>query len=416
MKSHKVPLIGLFIGACIIAGAFAIYWFTLRSPKLVIQPSPESAQISVDGTRVNSTTIATTIGSHAVEVSAPDFVTYHKTITVKRTDQVVLPVLLKPIPSPIIITADTINTPDFVLNGSVYFLGNGGKTIYRTKSGSSGASPTIEPMTPDILSGVEQIIWRPDGEVAFLKRADGIYLYDFKRRDLLHQTDTLWGQNIDAIAWSPKSDYVVYTYYSGNEKLLKRADIQNKNTTILANLDTENVDHPSLQWSPNGEQILLIPTSSQKKTNYMYTFDIFSKKISQLSDAGEVIGARFSPDGAHIAYVAPGRDQTGAAVTIIWVANSDGSGIAPLNLSVQSISEIAWLQNSQSVVTITATSTGEKKLVNLDLSGHTFDYQYHKLAQGFSPDFLISIPKESKILYLDHGQLQSLSLINPTYD
>jgi len=401
----------------IIIGAGLLYWFVLRSPRLVLNPSPENAVVTVDGSALHTTSLPLPAGAHQVKVEAPGFVPYQKTISLNRAQMLTIHVLLKPIPSPITLSSDVENYPSFAKGSEVFFLGNKGKTLYHTKNNPGQATLRVEAMTPDTLSGILEVIWRPDGEVAFLKRSDGIYLYDFMRYDLLHQTMTLWGANIDAIAWDPRGGRAVYTFYGANgEQSLKFADIQNKNVSIVGNLAKDKIDHPTLQWAPNGESILLIARSAQQKTNYMYTFDIFSKKITQLTDVGEVQGGTWSPDSKAIAYVAPGRDANGGNTSIVWVANADGSGVRPLNVVATDSSKVAWVNNSQSLIVARPTTDGNEELVNVTLNGEVRPYQYHAPQGHFTPQHITTTPGDERILFFNDGKYISLPLITADYE
>lgn len=416
MKSHKALILGLLVTALVVAVAFTLYVTVLRAPRLAITVSPTTSQITLDGTTVFGNTITTTPGEHTVKVRSNGYVTYEKKLDFQRAKTTTLSVLLKPIPSPIALSSDVTNDPSFVKKSDVYFLGNHGKTLYRTRINEGQATVRVEPITPDTLSDVKKVIWRPDTEVVFLKQSDGIYLYDFMRYDLLNQTKRLWGTNIDEAIWDPKGILVAYTYYGpNNEQSLVFADVQNKNISRVANLVKENIDHPLISWSPNGEQILLVSRSAQKKTNYLYIFDIFTKKVTQVTDTGEVEGAQWSPDGTKIAYTAPGRDSEGKEATTVWMANADDSGIRPLNVPVTSISKVAWSNDSKSLI-VAAIDGENDRLVNVSVAGEIVPYQYNAPEGEFRPDHLASIEGNDRIMFLLDGTLYSLSLISPKYE
>ncbi|GEM_PF-3052963 len=416
MRSHRVLYIGLLITALVIVGAGGLYWFVLKSPKLVVAPSPANAEVSVDGSTIHASKVEVAPGEHTVKVTSPDYVDYVKKVTLKRGQQLVLPVLLKPIPSPVVLSSDIATLPSFADGSNVYFLGNSGRTIYRTRHNSGQATVSIEPMTPDTLSDIQDIVWRSDAEAALLKRSDGIYFYDFQRRDLVNQSMTLWGKDIDQLAWSPSGIQVAYTYYGSNgEQTLIFADVQNKNIRRVANLAKEGIDHPSLQWSPDGQQLLLLARSPQKKTNYLYSLDIFTQKVTQLTEVGEVEGARWSPDGKHIAYVTVGKDSSGATANIVWVANADGSGVKPLNVPAESISKVGWVSNDALVVAVNNPGKDDQ-FTAVPLEGDSSAYQYRQPGAAFHPDHLLTIAGESRVLFFSNNQFLSLSLISSTYD
>lgn len=417
MKSHKVLIIGILISGVIFAGALALYAFILKSPTVIVQSSPASATVSIDKTTSESHRINLKPGSYSLSVSFTGYVTYEGSFTVKRGQKLVLPILLKPIPTATLLTTNLNSLPQFFdASHDVYFLGNSGKTLYRTRNLVGVAGVKVEAMTTDTLAGTEKVVVRPDGEVALLKNADGIFLYDFKRYDFLNQSKTLWGTSIDDFAWSPNNLQVAYTYYGANgEQSLVLSDILNKNQRKEIDLTKDKIDHPTVAWSADSQNILLIANSAQKKTNYIYTYDLFIKKLTQLSEVGEVEGAKWSPDAKYIAYVAPGRDSSGNTTNLAWIAKSDGSGVTPLNVAVPSISKLSWDNASASIIIASPdTSNGGEKLLNVDLQGNVTPYQY-KTTANFAPDNLMSIPSDDRLLFTNNGQLMSLGLITNKY-
>lgn len=414
MHSKKVLLLGGSSVVVVISAAVFIYLTFLRVPELTLTVSPANASVEIDGKPLQADTLKSSVGTHQLKVSALGFVTYEKSVEFVRAKTTHIAVLLKPIPTAILLSSNVTDSENFAKDPSIFFLGNGGKTLYQTKTDPGQAAMRAEAITPDTLSDIKQVIWRPDAGVAFLKRSDGIYLYDFMRYDLLNQTMTLWGTGIDQIAWDPRGLRVAYTWYGpNNEQSLIFSDIQNKNISRVANLVKENIEHPLIIWAPNGEQLLMIGRSEQKKTNYLYSFDIFSKKVTQISDIGEVEGAEWSPDGNRIAYTAPGRDQDGKNSLIVWVANADGSGLSPLGVGVASISKVTWAGDSQSLV-VAVSGANDDQLVNVDLGGTITPYQYNTMAT-FHPNHLVQVGEDNRIMFNMAGSLYSLSLISPRY-
>lgn len=414
MKSHKALFLGVSITILVLVAAWTLYWYYLRSPQLSLTLSPAQAVVKVDSASGHAKQ-SISVGSHTIEVSADGFVPYKKTVTLDRTQVLNLSVLLKPIPTPLILSNNVEDHPSFVHRTEVFFLGNGGKTLYRTLSTAGQTNLHIDPMTPDTLSDINKVVWKPDGSVAMLKRSDGVYLYDFMRYDLLHQTNTLWGTNIDDMVWDPSGNQLAYTYYgANNEQSLKFADIQNKNVSIVANLAKENIDHPTLSWSPDGQAILLISNSAQKKTNYLYSMDVVTKKITQVTDTGEVSGAKWSPDSKHIAYIAPGHNQSGANVALVWVAEADGSGITPLNAAASDSTKVTWNNDSASLVVAETVAGANDQLVKIALSGTMTPYAY-TTSEAFHPQNLTTVPDNDRVLFFNGGTFMSLPLVLTEY-
>src|SRR3989344_1968676 len=113
MKSHKVLIIGILASGIILAAAFGLYAFILKSPTVIVQSSPASATVSIDKTPSESHRINLKPGSYALGVSFTGYVTYEGNFTVKRGQKLVLPILLKPIPTPTLLTSNLNSLPQF---------------------------------------------------------------------------------------------------------------------------------------------------------------------------------------------------------------------------------------------------------------------------------------------------------------
>ncbi len=415
MKSHKALFIGILITFLILTVAIAVYWYVLRSPQLILSTSPANATVTVDGNAFTSSNNTLSVGEHRLSASAGGFVTYDKTFSLKRAESLRLNILLKAVPSPVTLSANVENYPSFVKGGEVFFLGNGGRTLYRSRADAGLTTLRVEPMTPDTLSDVQKVIWRPDAEVAFLKRSDGVYLYDFMRYDLLHQTNTLWGTDIGDIAWNPNGAQVVYTYYgAGGEQSLKLSDVQNKVTSVVANLAKDNIDRPTITWSPDGQSILLKPNSDQKKTNYLYVYDVFSKKITQLTSLGEVEGAKWSPDSLSILYTAPGQNAQGNTGFALWLAKADGLSVKPLNVIVDGILSATWTNDGQGIVAASPSAGASDQILEVDTSGQIAPYLWDN-SLLLHPRHLITVIGDERVLFFNNGQFMSLALVSEQY-
>ncbi len=416
MKSHKALFIGVLITVSILSVAWAIYWYALRSPQLILTTSPSNAVVTIDGTSVTSAKKTLSVGEHKLSVSSIGFVTYDRLFTLKRAQGLHLNILLKAIPTPVTLSTRVENSPSFVRGSEVFFLGNGGRTLYRSRADAGLTTQRVEPMTPDTLTDVQKVIWRPDGEVAFIKRSDGIYLYDFMRYDLLHQTNTLWGTSIDDIIWDPSGKRVAYTYYGADgEQSLKFADVENKAVSIVANLANNNVNHPTILWSPDGKSILLKSNSDQKKTNYLYVYDVFSKKITQVTTLGEVEGAKWSPDSLSILFTAPGQSTEGKTGLAIWVVKTDASGLKPLNVIVDGILSATWTNDSQSIVVASPQAGEGDKLLEVKIDGQIAPFIMSSPI-SLHPKHLITISGDERVLFFNEGQFMSLALVSGKYE
>ncbi len=411
MRSHKALIIGLLTVLVIGTGAFFLYWFELRSPIINLIISPAGATIKIDGKTVPTLPEKSTVGQHTITISEQGYVTYTRTIKLVRTEQYNLTVLLKPTPSPMTVGGVSAVSELTFINGNLVMLGNNGTALYSVNTSGDQSAFNASLLTSNTLSGVEKVVWRPDGKVALIKKSDGVYLYDFSRTNLLNQTMTLWGTGIGDITWSPDSFQAVYSYYNNNgEQSLIASDVQNDNTKIIANLAQAHINHPILSWSPDGQYISMIDQSPQKDTNYLYNISVFDDQITQLTQTGNVTGAIWSPNSQWLAYTT--HSQTNGQNTL-WLVNNQNQTIKPLNVDVSSIKDVCWSPDSKSLIIAEQTNQGYS-LVNVGLNNNVLNYQYSD-STGFAPSEAAVSPDGKYLFYAQNNRLESLSLITNNY-
>lgn len=360
-KSIYMVIIALLLAVVV------LFWVMSRS-FVTILLNPKDASISIDGKSIRPTSsgqIQTnfTPGPHLVRVESDGYTGFSEEINFSRGFAKKINITLSKTESPVVINDDG----DFLTRGidfnDGFYLGNGGKTIYKLKVGfgEQGQIKALEnkPVTEARLSGAKEIVWSPSKELALLRKNDGsINLFDFMKYDFVHQTETPWGKDIGAIAWSPDNSKIAYIYSpASGEKSLVFSNILNTEIERVVNLKEHDIDDPILHWSPDSEHLMIIPRSKEKEKNNVYLFNAYTRSMSKLTETGNLVDAAFSPDSNSIIYsTLVGSDSH------LSIMNKDGSDQQDLKLTA-TINNITWAKDSRNIVVAgrdSSTTSGTK--------------------------------------------------------
>lgn len=165
--------------------------------------------------------------------------------------------------------------------------------------------------------------WSPDGRyLAVTLSKDGaseVYRYDYKTSVLRRLT---YNQSIDTSpSWSPNGKQIVFTSDRAGNPHIYIMDSDGSNLRKLTAINPYN-DTPI--WSPLGDKIALVSRERGESFD-VYTLDIMSGKIRQLTAVGNNTHPSWSPDGLHLAF-SSNRDGQNE----IYVINWDGTGLKRL--------------------------------------------------------------------------------------
>lgn len=97
-------------------------------------------------------------------------------------------------------------------------------------------------------------------------------------------------------------------------------------------------------WSPDGQRLAVTAYDSDG-TPLIFVLDKDGQNITQVA-AG--YGGRWSPDGERLVFCRHGKGP--AAVSSIWTANSDGTGVTKVMEDKASVLEAAWWPDGQSII------------------------------------------------------------------
>jgi len=394
----------MILGIVLVAGAIVFVLFFYKGT-IKFNPTPATARIDVNGvSQTGANNIKLDAGIYVVKVSAPGYVSFVKTIQVKVARSVNLNIILKTLPKPEKIIDGTAKylSPSQSLQ-ELFYLGNNGRTIYRITNAETPELRKINPITPDVFSEITNLSLSPDQQLALYKKDAGTFLYDFNRYDLLHQELFNLGNEIGSIIWSPDNTKIAYYHQTpAGERTLIRANKDNTGQERIFNFKDTSIVNPALDWSANGQKILVV------KDN-IYVFDVYTKTLKQITSNQKIVEAKFTPDSSTIIF---NRVDDKGDVTLC-LSDIDGSNIRELSVKT-TLNKITWFDQKNMLATLpNLTNSGESdKLVKLNIENfQETEYQYDKSLGKIEIVNPVLLLKKDKIFFLNSNTLYTLGLV-----
>ncbi|OQA04065.1 MAG: translocation protein TolB [bacterium ADurb.Bin400] len=396
----KVTLKFYVITIVTLLALFGLYWF-LTHTFLTIEASPVNAYVTINNapvklSRTGKVRKILAPGSYAIKIEAEGYISHIEEIELKRAQRKTVQVQLPEVPRAVTVTdRGQFLSQDSDFN-TIRYLGDNGSTIYRAKILLDGNGEVqiknIARLTEPKLTGIEEIIWSPTGDLALFRKKNGIYIFDFKKYDFISQTESLWGTNIGSAAWAPDNSKIAYYYEPGTgEKSLIFANIANTETTRVANLAEAGIENPILRWSPDSEWLLVIPRSTKYENNDIYLFNAYSRTFKRLTSGGNKLDAIFSQDNNKILVSTYSKDDGSPVRSVISVVNTDGSNMQELNIRAD-VRKVAWNNdaNGLTIATYNPLNQAESLFGYNIAKREKSNFVINKIDQGFIYSLLAS--------------------------
>ena len=379
MQNHiqKLNQIKYLLLSVVIAALLGLIWF-LNQSFVTVTISPVTAKLTIDNapllvSRKGVGKVTLMPGKHTVKVEAENFLSINQDVSLKRGQKVSLKYTLKEKPEIVSIEPGAKHLSIGKDSNEIFYLNSSGTTLYRaglTLDENNKINTVKNPITAERLSGINQIIWSPNKELAIFKKNNGAYLFDFKKYDFVNQTENLWSSDVGDIAWAPDNSKIAYFYAPSGEKSLIFANAANTEKTRVANLADFNIDNPYLAWSPDSRYLVVIPRNKNYDDNKIYLYDTYSGTLKAISEIGDQISAKFSPDSGKIIYSSYSKGTGNTDPYIISVMNKDGS--LQKNLDIRTNTDnVVWIDNTNILAAEYSRSESNANFLSRDLTKDT---------------------------------------------
>ncbi len=220
----------------------------------------------------------------------------------------------------------------------------------------------IERTNHPLPTSGETIAWSPDGRsIAFLSAAPG------------PETENANGDPmvITRYLYKPTATEGL-TRFNDNKRL--HVYVVDLGSRQVRQLTTGTFYEHSLDWSPNGEEVLFV-SNREADADKTFNYDVFVVRVKDgavrrlTNTKSAEYHPVWSPDGTRIAFLGTKRDLTSSETTMedthVWVMNADGSNRLELGAGIDNRQgEPQWSPDGKSVY-FTVQERGSTKLMRL---------------------------------------------------
>lgn len=379
---------------------------------ITISALPKGATVLLDNApvklnRQSSIKKIVSVGNHKIDIQAEGYIGISTSIRARRFLPSTFDYTLKPVSEAKVLGSGIFL--DKASDSEVYHLGDEGKTLYKSTFSLDSNKKIVEStrsITAPILSGIEEIIWSPNKDLALFRKGSAINIFDFKKYDFIHQTETAWGKDIGSIAWSPDGEKIAYVYYP--EQTLIFTNPGATEQTRILNLADYAIENPLLRWSPDGSSLLIIPQSRNYDTNKIYLLSRYNLSLKSLTDSGDQVDAVFSPDSQKILYFSYSEDPAKNVNSIISVMSKDGENKKSLDIRV-SPPKAAWI-DSTTLILSAPDMLSQEKLFFFNTETKMIDGNSLSNVSKSSISLLKTLVSGKIIVYQSGGQIYYLNL------
>jgi len=385
-------------------------------------------------------------GEHILNITLSGYIEYNKKIEIGSFKTTELTIDLNKIPE-----------AKKILEGKMEFislspdkkylvgLGDSGKTFYRIPITNNNAPTEETPesqnqpvttinaaqaITENNFANIIDVIWNPAEELAILKikneeealkntdfwRQDSengtitTWLYDFNRYDLANQESTFLGDDIGDIVWSPDGKKIIY--YSKTKKSLNKANGDNSSLAVIKNI--QNISKPTLDISPDGKFLALVPQSFNYQKNYLYKIDLYSKDLKQLIKEGNQKEAIFNPGSNKILYATYSQDPNSSVYTSLSIIDVDGKNNKNLDLRIL-IDKVAFLDDNNFLYAFLEDQSQSEVLKKFNLESNEEKDYFFTSEEKLRFENMVLAENKEKVYFLSENYLYQLDLVTDEY-
>jgi len=166
------------------------------------------------------------------------------------------------------------------------------------------------------------------------------------------------------------------THFNDNKRLhIYSVDIASKQ---IRQLTTGTYDEHSIDWSPNGEEIVFA-SNREPNSDEFFNYDLFALKVSDGSirritaTESTEYAPHWSPDGKHIAFLGTKRGLTDRETTMedthAWIIDPDGSHRREIGASIDSRQHSLHWAPDNTAVYVAYQERGNAHLARLPITG-----------------------------------------------
>lgn len=279
----------------LIATVAVIVWGVVRKVPVIINVDPLTAVVSVDNQTVGPES-KVTFGRKTIEVSNPNYTPFRAVKKVGFLSSLKISAKLRPLPE-----------PKKIANGDLLRKDDQNRLYYRSgnqiwQSQGVGKDPLSVAQTD--FSKLTDIVFSPDGKLAWIKFEDGVNgIFDFSRYNLTNQEIIRWDDGISAVVWLPSAassdpDRARLIYLK--DSVVFRTDPRRTINERLLDISSENIKNAYLEITPDEKVMMLVSNDN------LYLMQLTSLTLSKVASGG-VSSAAFDPNGKAVVFTQNGK-------------------------------------------------------------------------------------------------------------
>lgn len=337
----------LSIAAAVIVLAVSFFFLYLRSQKtgiLILEPSSDlivklNGRVAATEENERGIYIPLYAGQYRLQLEKPGYLPFVYDIKANPGSLLEVRPAFTLLPS---VQETAGASVDFVRPSadqrSIYYLGDFRQRLFRLEV----ANQVTVPLTDQPLSGVSDVQWGGNPNVALIVQTDGVYLHEIPRFDFQNQIYTkIAGTEIISPVWDPNNAERVAAalFNAAGEKSLVLADKRFTDITRVASLTA--VPTPKVAWSPDSDYLLLVARSADYALQNLWTYRLSNGELNQVTHEGGILDARFSPDSNRILFEK--RDQSGKITRGLYTLEDGGTQLVDGDIT---LNKTAWKDSS----------------------------------------------------------------------